>query len=88
MWNHFFRITAVTFNSVLINLLKIQNSCSSSCVTCHVLHDGENKFNPKKIFFWLISDNLHDEVDLANIIPFIKSVHSSITLCFRSIGNY
>ena len=45
-------------------------------------------FNSKETDFWLISDNLQDEVCKANIIPSIKSDHSPITLSLESIEVY
>ena len=38
----------------------------------------------RRLDFWLISDNLQDEVCKANIIPSIKSDHSAITLSLES----
>ena len=42
-------------------------------------------FIQRRLDFWLVSDTLQEDVDCVNIIPSIKSNHSTITLAFSGV---
>ena len=39
----------------------------------------------RRLDFWLVSDNLHDDVNTVEIGPSIKSDHSSVSLVIDSV---
>jgi len=47
--------------------------------------ETKNPIIQRRIYYWLISDDLQDDIKRADIIPAIKTDHSAISLSINSL---